>query len=240
MFEKLIQIADQKLSIINLTEPLREDVSVFPGDPTPKKNVIASIDKDFCQYHSYTLGDHHFHPHGDAPNHHNPEYKDRGFEYWNLDYAFNQAILIDLSKSPEACSSSEISFLTHITREHLAPFTQNLKQCGAIVIRTGYDRWVESNFPHHVEKIPYLNPDAANFLADFPNLKVIGIDSLTIDKPGENYSHRKLRDKFIVECLVHLYCIPDHSRNSFLLQTSPIAIVGATGGPVAAFAYIAR
>lgn len=239
MFEKWISFAGQNVLVVNLTEPLREDLSVFPGDPTPKKSVVASIEKNGCQYHVYSIGDHHFHPHGDAPNHHNPEYSDRGFEYWDMEYAFNLACIVDLSNMQESREIHNIRFLTQVTERHLFPHQNRLRECAALLIRTGYDRWIEANYPHDVNTIPYLDSSASDFLAQFKNLRVIGVDSLTVDKPGMNYSHRKLKDRFIVECLVHLYKIPLESK-PFLLQTSPIAIRGATGGPVAAYAYFVK
>lgn len=238
MIEKTIYLGRQAIKVINLTEPLRENTEVFPGDPRPLKKIVSDIESGSCQYHSYTIGDHHFHPHGDAPNHHNPEYQGRGFEFWSMDYAFNQACLIDLSDEKNIETVEGISFLTRITAECLQPHISTLKSSNAVIFRTGYDRWLEANRPHNTHYIPYLTPNASDFLSDLPELRVIGIDSLTVDKPGENYSHRQLKEKFIVEGLVHLHHIPKRTHSRFLLQTSPIAIVGATGGPVAAYAYI--
>jgi len=109
---------------------------------------------------------------------------------------------------------------------------------GAVLIRTGYDKWLEANKPHIPESLPYLNKEAAEFLASFKNIKVIGIDSLTIDPVGSHNSHQTLKSLLIVESLVHLCEIPKEARNNFDLQTSPVRIVGATGGPIAAYAFI--
>jgi len=41
---------------------------------------IIRFAKEKCQNNIYSVGDHNFHPHWDAPNHQNPQYKDRGFD----------------------------------------------------------------------------------------------------------------------------------------------------------------
>ncbi len=101
-------------------------------------------------------------------------------------------------------------------------------------------KWLESNLPHEPELLPFLTPEAAGYLASFKNLKVVGTDSLTVDPPGSHLAHQFLKEKLIVESLVHLHCIPTDQRSAFDLQTSPVRIIGATGGPVIAYAYISR
>ena len=94
--EKTIRFADSKYLIIDLTKVLTLSTEVFPGDPKPKREVFSDI-KDGWQHYVHVLGDHVFQPHADAPNHQNPEMQDKGIEFFDLDYFFNEAILIDLS-----------------------------------------------------------------------------------------------------------------------------------------------
>ncbi len=108
----------------------------------------------------------------------------------------------------------------------------------AVIVRTGYDKWIEINKPLCYDLIPYLSADASWFLARFTTLKVVGLDSITIDPPGSHASHQRLRNRMILESLVHLDEIPAENRSGFDMQTAPIRIVGATGGPVAAYAFI--
>jgi len=236
--QKIIKIGDAKFIIINLTEPLKENTEVFPGDPKLKKKVFCSFAKGKCQHNIYLISDHIFHPHGDAPNHQNPQYKNRGFEFWNLDFVFNKACLIDLSGSKDSIDIDGIMYLKKITAGHILPYIDRIKKNTAVIIRTGYDKWLELNKKHIPDNIPYLEEGAVNLILKFKKLKVIGIDSLTVDKIGKNYAHKKLKDKLIVESLVNLYSIPQENIDSFYLQTSPIAIVGATGGPILSYAYI--
>lgn len=236
--KKEIKLGHSKYLVIDLAEPLKENLEVYPGDPKPLKGVFRDINKTGYQHHTYRLGDHNFHPHGDAPKHQNIDLQNQGFEVFDLEYCFNSACLIDLSDSHEAEEFDNIKYLVEVKKEHLKPHSKIFSKKKAILIRTGYDRWLEANKKHLPGKIPYLNKEAADFLSEFKNIKVIGIDSLTIDPSGKHYAHQKFKELLIVESLVHLYDIPKNSRDDFDLQTSPIRIVGATGGPIIAYAFI--
>lgn len=225
-----VSLGGVKFNVIDLSQPLKENTQGFPGDPILKKEIFCEIEKGW-QHHVYHVGDHMSQPHADAPKHQNPDMQDKGLEFFNKpEYIFNSACMIDLSKAPEARKIGNIQYLVEVKKEHLKPYSKTLSDKGAVLIRTGYDNHLEANKPHVPANLPYLNKDAAEFLKSFDNLRVVGIDSLTVDPVGSHVSHQALKDKFIVESLVHLYEIPEKSRNSFNLQTKPVVIEGATGG----------
>lgn len=233
-----IMLGNSKFSVIDLSQPLKENTQGFPGDPILKKEVFCEIGKGW-QHHVYHVGDHMFQPHADAPKHQNPDMQEKGLEFFNkLEYIFNSACMIDLSKAPEAKKIGGIQYLVEVEEKHLKPYSKILSDRGAVLIRTGYDIWLEENMPHTPANLPYLNKGAAEFLNSFDNLMVVDIDSLTVDNVGNHVSHQKLKHKFIVESIVHLYEIPEKSRTAFDLQTKPVVIEGATGGPVVAYAFI--
>lgn len=234
----IINIGDSKFQLINLTEPLKENTQVFPGDPKPKRKIFSSFKESNFQHYIYSVGDHNYHPHGDAPNHSNLGCAKKGFEFWNLEFVFNKACMIDLSTAKNSVNVHGIKYLRVITAKHILPYLHLIKENTALIFRTGYDKWLELNKKHQPQCIPYIDKSAVDIISEFNNLRVLGIDSLTIDKVGEKYAHQKFKNKLIVECLVHLYNIPKKHRCSFYLQTSPVAIVGATGGPVVAYVYI--
>lgn len=238
IIKKELMLNNIKYLIIDLTQPLNLDMEVYPGDPKPKRKVFSDMEETGWHHYIHELGDHNFQPHGDAPNHQNPDLKDKGFEVFDIEYCFNLACLIDLSNSSDSGEINGIKYLVKVKKEHLEPLSEKISQVGAVLIRTGYDKWLEKNRPHIPENLPYLNKDAAEFIASFKNIKVIGIDSLTVDTVGSHDSHEILKDRLIVESLVHLYEIPAKKRLNFDLQTSPVRIVGATGGPVVAYAFI--
>ena len=237
-FTTTINLEGTDFLVIDLTKPLTLDQEVYPGDSKPVRKVFTDIRETGWQHYIHELGDHHFQPHADAPNHANLEMQDKGIEVFDVGCVFNPAFLIDLSHVPEAKEVNGITFLTKITKEHLMPYESLLREKGAVLLRTGYDKWLEKNFPHNPDMLPYLTGEAAAYLASFKNLKVTGTDSITVDPDGSHTAHRALKEKMIVESLVHLHEIPEKNKNAFDLQTSPLRIVGATGGAVTAYAFV--
>lgn len=236
---RIVRLGCTDYLVIDLSLPLSLDQQGYPGDFQPTRSVFSDIRQDGWQHYTHALGDHCFHPHCDAPNHFDTDQQERGMEIYDLSWSFHRACLIDLSGSPEAAEHEGIRFLTNITKEHLIPFTEILSTSEAVIIRTGYDLWSEKNYSHIPEWIPYLTEEASTFIDSIPGIKVIGTDSLTVDAYGLQVSHLAFKDKMIVESLVHLYEIPGKNQENFTLQTTPVRIVGATGGPVIAYAYIA-
>lgn len=238
--KKEITIGGIKFLAINLGEPLKENLEVYPGDPLPKKQIFRDISKTGDHHYIWTLSDHNFHPHGDAPKHQNPEMKDKGFDFFGMDFFFNKACMIDLSKIPEAEEHDGLKYVIKIEKKYLESFKEIIQNKGALIIRTGYDKWIEENKPHEPKLIPYLTREAVDFITSFSNLKVLGIDSLTVDEPGRHYAHQKFKNLLIVESMVHLYQIPEEHYENFDLQTATVPFVGATGGPITAFALIKK
>lgn len=221
--------------IIRLSKIIDLDTEPFPNDPEIKKSVVADMDKVGVQHNSYQVSDHIFRPHADAPNHQNPEAKNKGIEVYNTDDFFNSACMVDLTKNTSKISNH---IKIKIKKEDLIPFEKLIKEKNAIIIRTGYDKYIEANLKHSKDTIPFFTEDAAKYLSSFENIKVIATDSLTVDKPGYNISHQIFKNKLIIEALVHLDKIPEKYTHDFDLETSIIQISGATGGAVSAFAFI--
>ena len=233
-----IMLGGNRYLAIDLTQPLKLNVEVYPGDPKPERREFSNIRKTGWQHFVHSIGDHNFQPHADAPNHQNLKLQDKGIESFGLKYCFNRAILIDLSNDAGAQDFDGIRYLIEVKKKHLDGFEKQLSKAEAVVIRTGYDIWLEKNRPHKPENLPYLSRDAASFIAPFSKINVIGIDSLTVDPAGMHDSHQLLSGRLIVESLVHLHKIPLECRMGFDLQTSPVSIEGATGGPVTAYAFV--
>ena len=227
-----------KYLIIDLTQPLSTDLEVYPGDPKPSRELFTDIEISGYHHYIHNIGDHNFCPHIDAPNHQNIDLQDKGVEVFSKENVFTNSCLIDLSNVEEAEEFEGIKYLLKIEKKHLKKFKEIFFNVESVLIRTGYDLWIEKNNIHIKERIPFLDKGAVDFLASFKNLKIVGIDSLTVDPPKEHYAHRKFKNKWIIESLVHLYDIPKDSCESFILQVSPIKIIGATGAPVVVYAFV--
>ena len=236
--ECVITLGNSRFRVIDLTQPLRLDAPVYPGDPLPQRKLVCDYAGAGCRHYTHELGDHVFQPHADAPNHQNPALSGQGMETFDITYSYNNACLIDLSHAEGSTVRSGVRYLREVRRTHLEPFSAVLAKRSAVVIRSGYDLWLEQQKQHTTETLPYLHREAAQLLASLPNLRVVGFDSLTVDKPGCNDAHRLLNKVLITEALVHLHQIPRTRREDFVLQTSPVRIIGATGGPVVAHALV--
>ena len=235
---KNFSLGNENFLVINLGRPIFENMEVYPGDPKPKKDKLFDISKDGCFYNTWIVGEHNFCPHGDAPNHQNPDLMEFGFDTFGMEFFFNRACMLDLTNSPDVITHNNVTYLLKIRADHLENFHTVISDKGATVIRTGYDKYIEQNFRHDKILIPYLTQDAVEFINGFKTLKVIAVDSLSVDPPGCKYAHQSFKDKLIVEGLVNSYLIPENNRDFFDLQTSTISFVGGSGGPVSAFAFI--
>ena len=235
---RTITLGSRRFNVIWLNKAIHENIEPYPGDPKPEKKIFSDIKSSGYEHYIWTLGDHIFHPHADAPNHQNPEMNQKGIEVFGLDYFFNKACLIDLSKEESATTVDAIRYLKKVDRALLEPYADIILTRPAVIIRTGFDFWIEQNRPLKLGTLPYLTPQAADFIIQNPNLKVIAMDSPTIDPDGSHYAHQCFKHQLIVESMVNLHAVPEHARLDFDLQTATIPIEGATGGPVCAFAFI--
>jgi len=234
---RIISLGNIRVLVVDLTRPLTLNQQGYPGDSPPERIPVADISIDGWHQYSHIIGDHIFQPHCDAPNHFQSDRQQEGMEIYDLSWTFHRACLIDLSFTPETTVKEGIRFLVRITREQLEPYALLLAEREALLIRTGYGLWLTANKPNEPDLLPCLEPEAALYLASFPTLRVIGLDSLTVDAYGAQASHLALSRKMILEGVAHLDEIPAASLTDFTLQTSPVRIVGATGGPVIAYAW---
>jgi arylformamidase len=90
------------------------------------------------------------------------------------------------------------------------------------------------------KEMGYISEEFADLLlVNYPSLRLIGTDSLTVDQRGTNSAiHRKLlsKDILIVEGLTNLEtAMQAYGTRIFELYTMPLALPNADGAPVRAF-----
>lgn len=232
-----VRIAGQTIDVVDLTLPISPDTEVFPGDPTIDRSVFSTCAETGFEHYVHAIGDHACVPHADAPKHQNPDRQHQGVEIFGLADEFHRARLIDLTGADEVVTIDGIAMLQAVDRHHLED--HDLSGVSAVVVRTGAEAWRLSGRPFRPECISYFTPAAGEYLRDQGQLRVVAIDSLTVDHvvPGApvHTVHQLLVDKIIVESVVHL---DELTRDTFLLQVALLRIVGATGCPVIARAYL--
>jgi kynurenine formamidase len=83
---------------------------------------------------------------------------------------------------------------------------------------------------------PFLDGAAAEFLAGFSNLKIIGIDSITFDAHGQNTAHHRIfngkGNVVLLETIIGVRHLPE----TFTLFCLPLHIREADGAPCRAYA----
>ncbi|MDW8063043.1 MAG: cyclase family protein [Candidatus Caldarchaeum sp.] len=137
----------------------------------------------------------HIGTHVDAPNHFDPD--GRKISSFTADeLSFSKPLLIEVAKKSEEL----------ITADDLRPFHPRIAESDILLLKTGFQVYRETDPLTYVKKGPCLSPDAAEYLRNFPLLRALGVDMVSISSPSKRElgreSHRKLlvgRDFLIIE-----------------------------------------
>lgn len=212
----------------DLTHPLDDEVTVYPGDPAVESAPAATHESDGYRVTEVRLGSH-AGTHLDAPSHTEPD--GRNLDEFDVERFAFDARLVDCSeKEPrEAVSASDLPAET---------------DADMLVFRTGWaDYWGTDRYYDH----PYLSAAAAETCAE--RGWSVGVDALSADpSPSRNErrsetdrdepagvpAHHALlgSERFILENLTALDGLPER----FELRAYPLALADADGAPVRAVA----
>ena len=226
-----------------LTHPLDETTTVYPGDPPVELGPAATHERDGYRVTELRLGSH-AGTHVDAPSHTEPDGKELD-EFAVERFAFDARL----------ADCSEKGVREPIRRAELESKVgdERVQDTDLLVVRTGWDaHWGSDRYFDH----PYLDADAAAWCAE-RGLSV-GMDALSPDPtPSENAAeqtsansetssqsaadrepdgvpaHRELlgRDRLVAENLTNLGDLPER----FELRVYPLALA-ADGAPARAVA----
>ena len=220
--------------IIDLSLPIDITMATYPGETILYRPVkVMPKDKYNIQtMHIFTHTGTHF----DAPWHVIED--GRKLDAYPLEQFIASCIKIDLTKHKKELSRCGASFyLKVIEKRHLQEYDNRIRQAEAIVLHTGYGDVMKLGRQFIDLEFPYLTEEAARYLAQFTSLKIIGIDSLTIDKHESQDAHKAIlakTDILILETLTNLEQLPDN----FTLLCMPLRVKEADGAPCRAFALI--
>jgi len=217
-----------------LSHPLVPGGLAWPGEPVVELKQCTDI-TETCPFASFvTTLPNHCGTHMDAPRHFVPGGKninELGIEY----FVHDNVALIDVPKGDAE----------GIMPEDLMPYTELIKGVTCLLIRTGFEKYKETEPERYQMKGPYVHPVTGKWLcANFPNLLVIGIDFLAIGTPANNLPpecHRNLlgfyTDKFI--CAIedmHLADCPAGKLKKFI--NAPVRVVGVDSSQVVCIAEV--
>jgi len=206
----------------DLSHPVDEGTTVFPGDPpvslTPHATVAAdgySVTAVACGSHTGT--------HVDAPSHTAGDGRD--IDAFAVDRFAFDAVLVDCTDLAQ--------------RSAIGPEAVPATDADAVVFHTGWDaHWGEERYFDH----PYLTPEAAVVCAE--RGYDVAVDALNVDptpteragddEPEGFQAHHALlgAGRLIVENLTNLAGLPDR----FELLAFPLKLAGCDGAPVRAVA----
>jgi arylformamidase len=214
--------------MIDLSLKLENDMAIYPGDPPIDITSLRTMEKDRVNMLGLNMSTHHG-THLDAPRHQLAE--GESLDTLPLNMYINRAMKIDLvpvEEGPRVKQKEGILYHQIITAEDLNPFAEKWAWVKAIVICTGYGRVLLKGKADR--GFPYLDVSAAELLAGYKNLEIVGIDSLSVDAPGEKIAHHTLfgsKNRLLLETLVGLDQLP----LNFTLCCFPLSIKNADGAP---------
>ncbi|MFH1423649.1 MAG: cyclase family protein [Candidatus Nealsonbacteria bacterium] len=219
------------MKIIDLSQVVSETSLFYPGDPGVELTQVESMEKGASNNGEVIKAGVHSLTHIDAPGH---QIKDgETLDSYPLKKFVQQALLI------------KILGVTEIKKEDLEPYQDKIKQAGALLIRTGFDKIIEryeqnadfrKNSKISVNDLPRFTQDCAEWLSDFGNLELVGVDSLTV---GNKIIHSAFLEKdiLLVEGLF-LEGLSQASPQNFILYCLPWKIKNVNGAPCRAIALI--
>ena len=214
--------------VIDLTQEIREDMPMFPGDEPPVLERVAFCGRDGYRETKLTFYSH-TGTHADAPSH-IADGRTR-LEQFPLGHFIGQAFTIDASGLAEGES---------ITMELIEPVRELADQADYLLFYTGRDRRLKSAGTDAAVSAfdgPRMDAKVANYLLKSGKLGM-GTDAMSVDPADdENLTiHKKLmkyKDFVIVENLANLEMI---AGTMCLFLAFPLKYAGADGAPVRAAA----
>ncbi|MFC7078630.1 cyclase family protein [Haloarcula halophila] len=212
------------MSYRDLTQPVRDGMLVFPGDPKVTLDRHATVAADGYQVHTLNCGSH-TGTHVDAPSHFLSD--GEHIDTFPTERFVLDAILAD-------CSGRQ-------RREPIGPESLPASDADVVVVRTDWsDHWDDQQYLEH----PYLTPAAAEFCVE--QGYDVAIDTLNPDptpteradstEPSGFPVHRQLLSErlLIFENLTGLSELPDR----FELVAFPLKLANSDGAPVRAVARL--
>jgi arylformamidase len=214
-------IFNKKNGYYDLSQPIENGMTCFPGDPRPKINPQAGSEP--WKVSELMLGTH-TGTHIDSASHFIP--KGKTIDQYPIGRFILPGLMVD---------SHPLSTCEPIWGEKLDEALSILPKGGGIIIRTGWDiYWRQEQYLEH----PYLTEEAAERLVT-AGVSLIGVDALNVDSTVNESSivHDILlgNDVLIVENLANLNQLTPVRLYQFLFV--PLRLKGLDGSPIRAIAW---
>ena len=173
---------------VDLTRPLREGIPVYPGDPLFQARPFAEHTTDGFRGTRWAFGSH-TGTHLDAPFHYFVD--GETLDSFPVDFFVGDAAVLDLRStvgvdSERFAAPRSVGRPVVIEPSDLEPFEPIFDAVPFVFLRVG---WAERfGRPDFYNAFPSLTPETADWLADFPKLRILGLEtpSLVAFPTGES------------------------------------------------------
>ena len=206
--------------LVDLTHVIELEMSVFPGDPVPQAETLATCEKDGYRLTKLTVGSH-CGTHADAPAHVFPD--GRTLDQFPADYFMGSATIVDCK---------DVSVITMDALQK-APY---LTEADFLFFMTGWSKYWGT--PQYVSGYPVLSDEAADFIARI-DCKGVGFDTLGPDAPDDVTlkNHRKLMASGHRILIENLNLVGECPGGFFHFAAFPLHWKNADAAPVRAVAW---
>lgn len=162
---------------VDLTRPLREGIPVYPGDPLFQARPFAEHSTDGFRGTRWAFGSH-TGTHLDAPFHYFVD--GETLDSFPVDFFVGDAAVLDL-RSTVGVDSERFAAPRRVGRpvlvepSDLEPFESIFDAVPFVFLRVGWaERFGRADF---YNAFPSLTPETADWLADFPKLRILGLET---------------------------------------------------------------
>lgn len=206
--------------LVDLTHVIELEMSVFPGDPVPQAETLATCEKDGYRLTKLTVGSH-CGTHADAPAHVFPD--GRTLDQFSAEFFMGSATVVDCR---------DVSVITMDTLQE-APY---LTKADFLFFMTGWSKYWGT--PQYVSGYPVLSDEAADFIARI-DCRGVGFDTLGPDEPDDVTlkNHRKLMASGHRILIENLNLIGECPGGVFHFVAFPMLWKNADAAPVRAVAW---
>ena len=162
----------------DLSHLISQDMQVYPGDPQPRFEPFATMEKDKINVTRIVLGSH-TGTHVDAPKHFFAD--GNGIESEPLNKFIGETMILDLSNVIDDKG---------ITDADLENYSKVVKRNDILILYTGSNNKPKDSKSNNFS---YLDLSAAEWIIGH-GIKCVGIDTLSVEKYGfkEGLTHKKL------------------------------------------------
>lgn len=211
------------MRIIDLSYKLNNNMSSYSEEEKAQIKDFAVFEKEHFNEKKLEIFSH-TGTHIDAPYHMID--KAKTIDEYPIEYFMGKALLIDISE------------YYMVPLEDFKENERRLKEADFVIFRTGWD--IYYGMDEYLKFYPSIDSDCAEYLASFPNIRGIGVDTISVDAfDTKGYEVHKAilgSGKIIIENLRNLQEIED--KTMFTLNALPINIEKGDGSLTRAIAVI--